>query len=748
MVSSRQYLGLLEKWLPFANSFIYKVTERPELEYFGTGYNNWAVQAHQKAFSAFAVCFADPELDENVCSMKKKEILEHALKMLRFNLESHIEGNYHCLDGTKWGHTWMSVLGMERMMHGIDAIKDYLTDYDWKLLKKVMVSESEWLVDEYYRDTPDRKGEILAGKTIHNHPESNIWNGAHLLRTVLMFPDVKRKSEYIEKATFFIINGISIASDAKCKKIVNGKPVSYWYRGDNFFSSFALNHHGYLNVGYMVICLSNIAMLHFAYKKRGLKAPDFIYRHIEKLWKLIKSCTFPDGRLCRIGGDTRIRYCYCQDYTVPVWLLIRDVLKDHDCEKFEQSWLKIVAKEMATNKDGSFLSVRCKDLSDNAPIYYTRLETDRACTLSMGAYWSRIFSNLRKRKTEKIYQLKQPWHDRYHGSCLVHGKNRIASWCFLSAQPPQGLCVPVKRSDIAEWRNNLAGFVSGYGRINYQTPVFHREFLFENGFAVCGETEVHSEQFISEGQFPEVLAKNTIIFVALPDDATCIVMQKCIAMLPLTYIKRAKGLFLNIPNDIFNDCCRNYWFEDGLRKICGPSKKPEKIVLNSHWLNIDDYLGIIGIYGSNHFLIYRPSKRQAGLKLNELEAESLGTGLFVDELCYPYFEKSAFEKGKDIFDICCVLLAGKNHKQTQLFSKKNIFMPQVVSNSDVRVVVIKGSDSKSYLLAVNFDKKKAEARLRLHGYKRARSFITGNIYSVASIVMSLSQKGIEFLRLE
>ncbi len=85
-----------------------------------------------------------------------------------------------------------------------------------------------------------------------------------------------------------------------------------------------------------MICLSNIAMLHFTYKKAGLKPPDFIYRHIEKLWRLVKSCTFPDGRLCRIGGDTRIRYCYCQDYAIPVWLLIKDLFGDRDCEEFEK----------------------------------------------------------------------------------------------------------------------------------------------------------------------------------------------------------------------------------------------------------------------------------------------------------------------------------------------------------------------------------------------------------------------------
>ena len=35
--------------------------------------------------------------------------------------------------------------------------------------------------------------------------------------------------------------------------LLDGKPVSEWFMGANFFPNYALDHHGYLNVGYMVI---------------------------------------------------------------------------------------------------------------------------------------------------------------------------------------------------------------------------------------------------------------------------------------------------------------------------------------------------------------------------------------------------------------------------------------------------------------------------------------------------------------
>ena len=73
---------------------------------------------------------------------------------------------------------------------------------------------------------------------------------------------------------------------------------------------------------------------------------------MKELWKLIRSCTFSDGRLLRIGGDSRARYCYCQDYALPMWALIEDFF-DEDCSELEIGWLKILKKETDVNGDGS-----------------------------------------------------------------------------------------------------------------------------------------------------------------------------------------------------------------------------------------------------------------------------------------------------------------------------------------------------------------------------------------------------------
>ena len=458
-------------------------------------------------------------------------------------------------------------------MHGIDAVKEHLSDSDRRLLRNVMAYESNWLLDYYYRSRPEEKGRVQAGTVENNDPEGNIWCGAHILRTAMMYPDEPRVNEYREKGIRFLVNGISLSSDAHSQEIVSGKPVSEWHIGANFFDSFALNHHRYLNIGYIVICLSNLAMLYFSYRLKGLPVPEFIYRHVESLWNLVKLCTFPDGRLCRIGGDTRIRYCYCQDYVIPVWLMISDLCGDKDCGKFEQGWLDIIRKEMDINGDGSFLSARCNWLAAVSPLYYTRLESDRAATLSMGAYWRRVLKISSASKKGNAGILKQFWYDEYHGACLQRGKNRISSFCWKAAQPPQGLCLPADRSDLAEWKCNCAGTVIGLGIVNYQKLINHKEYLFEGGFITAGQTEICSEDFIGEGQKPETVGKHTVIFASLPDDATVLLMQRCVSPGNRVYLKEIKGLLYNVPNDIFNDNVRSYYSEKGFYKSEGCSGK-------------------------------------------------------------------------------------------------------------------------------------------------------------------------------
>jgi hypothetical protein len=705
-ITSKQYLQVLEPFAKASQAWEYEIPGRPDLLVYGSGYSgNWPVQTQMKAVAGLAVLASDPAFDAARAGMSREAVLDRALRMLRYALQSHHSGSFHCCDNLTWGHSWISALGIERMMHAVEAIEDHLTDSDRERLRAVLVSESEWLID----------GWPVRGGTVENNvPESNAWNGAISLRTAEMYPDEPHAGDFREKGLSFLMNSISVAEDAVCRDIYDGRPVSEWFVGDNFFSSYALNHHRYMNVGYMVVTLSNIAMLHFLYKKLGRPAPQAVYHHVQDLWRLVKSLTFPDGRLARIGGDTRVRYCYCQDYAVPAWLMMADHFGDSDVIPFETGWLDIVGREMAANGDGTYLSQRCAELSQTSQTYYTRLESDRAAALSMGAYWRRVHSIAAEAERSEVdYTEPFAWHDEYHGSCFHRNKRRLASWTWRAAEPPQGLCVPVDASDTAEWRRNLSAQVVGEGANHESFVESHGELMFGGGFVTWGLMRTKSDKALEGGREDDPLALQHIVYAALPDGVTCVLVQFVRAPGNRVILRAAQGLGLQIPNDIFNGCSRVYHTALGSQIVQGFGSPAGVIETGSRWVNMDDKLGVCAVYGTDQIYIARPGRRQIGLRSGARLAVSHGGGmLYADELWGPYLVRmQSADAGSTILDAAFVLQAGVDHDATAAASAKSA---QVDTGSDaVRALIVEGRDGITYLLVASFADVECDVALAL-----------------------------------
>ncbi|HVX43663.1 MAG TPA: hypothetical protein VHC49_07245, partial [Mycobacteriales bacterium] len=159
-------LDSLGGWADFAERWW-----QPAGGYFGTGYNDWGVQTNQKYAGAMAVLGAlGPP------GARRNRAVERARAALRFSLDSHISGPGRCSDGTKWGHTWISPLGIERMMHGVALIEPTLDDSTVTAIERMLTSEADSLLET------DIVGDRWAVSR-RNVPESNLWKGALLWRT-------------------------------------------------------------------------------------------------------------------------------------------------------------------------------------------------------------------------------------------------------------------------------------------------------------------------------------------------------------------------------------------------------------------------------------------------------------------------------------------------------------------------------------------------------------------------------------
>lgn len=692
--SHLDYLRILERWPAYAERFWWNDPARPDLGCFGSGYNSWGVQTNQKYLGAMAVLATHPELDEAAAGCSREAILDRALRALRYSLATHVSGDHHCSDGTRWGHTWISALGIERMMHGVEALEEHLTDLDLAGLRRMLISEADALLAMEVQGTKwARDG--------GNKPESNIWNGAILARVCRMYPDDARVPDWMEKAHRFLMNGISIAADALDEREVAGRPIREWHVGPNFFDHYALDHHGYLNVGYMVICLSNIAFLHFACATHGWAPPESLHHHAADLWGLLKRLLFADGRLLRIGGDSRQRYCYCQDYLLPTLLYCAHYLDDAHATELEAGALDLIRQEQAASGDGSFHSRRLGRILEINPYYYTRLESDKAVVLSMGAYWRRRCRIApTPAKVEYEDAVAGGWEEPEHGAVFHRSKRRLASWSWRAREAPQGLCLPPTSGHLAEWCENLGGRVRLLGEQGSRTVLEHQQWSFPGGFLTTGTMADSTKAVLPEGWISPERAAHRYAVAALPDDRTLVVLEYCRVGIR-AYLTEAKGLKLNIPNDLFNDFRRTYRTASSIVVTTGDAAGSRS--LESSWANIDDALGVVGLYGADSLWLFQAGRRRAS---------GYGESLYYDEVCFPCRTGMwSVDHGSVILDCGSLVLSGVTAEETESAGQQ-AWVP-ACEDPLIRAVVVGGGDGHTYLLVVHFGDRETETAVEL-----------------------------------
>ena len=437
----------LVKALPSVMSRIRRHAGDSSLAYYGPGESgHWAVQMNQQAAAALAVLADTPETELAAAGVSARELSDTALALFRYSLRTHATGDLACTDGRKWGRTWISVLGLERSVAGELLVEPRFTADDLARLKALLVDESRFRLEKY---------PIRAGVFKDNVPESNLWNGSVMFRTAWSYPDLPDCDALLGKAAKLMLNGLTSPADAH----------ESWFVGANFSRNWALDHHGYLNVGYMYECLSNLAFLYFDCLERGRKVPPELMHNAEELWRVCKRLTFPDGRICRIGGDTRSRRTYCQLFAMQGWLFAAHAFKDGDALRFEREYLAKIVAEQSANADGSYFGTRLGNVRDSSFYYYSRLEADALLAVASSLHWHRRHkfpSAAGRVDTSRV----EAWRDEGEHAIFLRGPKSFRSAAFRSqtgfdqrGQMPNVVCAPTDRSDLAEWSANLVGKV-------------------------------------------------------------------------------------------------------------------------------------------------------------------------------------------------------------------------------------------------------------------------------------------------
>jgi len=717
---------LLADWSNHSERYWYSLDKR--IGCYGTGYNSWGVQTNQKYLAAMATLGVLGKDAIGIDEATGAKARERALAALRFSLHSHLTGDGKCTDGTQWGHTWISALGIERMMHGVYLLEPFMSDEDTADLRRMLTSEADWLLNDFYIHDNINIVADPWNSSGANVPESNLWNGALLWRAAQMYPESKDADAWRERAHRFLINAVSVADDATDERIVAGKSVSERNVGANFHPNYALDHHGYLNVGYMVICVSNAAMLYFDMTSLGLDVPESLYHHQADLWRVLRKLIFADGRLARLGGDTRLRYTYCQEYLLPSLVFAGTRLGEPFADDLISAQLELIEREAKFTGDGGFYGKRLAQLAKSNPYYYTRLESDRACVLGMLAAYLRTDRECDANEEPPITSAitvsgdtfeesaAGSWCDPDHGVVMHRCATRLASFAWRAHGLAQGMCQPPDDGHLADWSQNLGGRIRFFGddgiirggQTQTRELIAYNIDQFEGGFVTSGSLYEGVGVSFEEGWSAEKSALHAIAFVALGDAHTCIGLQYCRTLNHRSYVAAIKGMHLNLPNDLYNDFCRRLYCETGEFALECPPEADRVISLESNWVNIDGRVGVTGIYGGGCMAVHQSSQRRGG-KFKSL---------YVDEVCYPcLMETGSVEPDTPILDVGWAVISESDAATTRSFAGDCEVLHK---EGRVRAVCVRGVDGRLYAVLANFDS--SDVEFQADGlFRRARS---------------------------
>lgn len=692
MLNEKTYIDLMA---PFYNMVKREIRSNGDLTYYGTGEaGHWAIQSNFNVAGALAVLGTTGE-NTSVC---KDEVLELAMKLFRYNLATHQTGTQKCSCGNQWGRSWITVLGLERMIPAQLVMEKFFTDSDREAFRKLRLDEADWLLEGF----PTVAG--MENSSGRNKPESSFWNGSFLFRTAMDYDDAPNKDAYLEKAYGLLLNAISHPLDSSSGKLFRNKALKDWNVGSNFTDNYSLDHHGYMNVGYSIVTLSHAAYLYFCCKARNWDFPPEAALHVKDLWDVVKNFIFPDGRLLRIGGDTRARYCYCQMYLLPVLLMMEDLYGEKESAAWEKGMLQILKNERSCNKDGSFFGTRLSGMQHQSRFYYTRLESDPFAVLGAGAAIRRSFPLLQAADAP-MTAAPAVWSDDFHGADMIRCEKIVRSMVTSGAEGPVALAVPLHRSDMAEWCGNGYAQLQGHFMVSKKISSWHTAFT--GGFVNTGSSRWIEAAPWGEGEGQYPVAVTHYACAALPDGKSMVILEKTEAVKEHCLVSLRTAAW-KIPNDLHNADLRSFYGENfrvDLRKLSGAGV----VETGSRWINVDNELTLCLGYGANSWKINAPDHSMGVIKsFNSM------TSLYVNELCAAIENTPQIRRmpGEIIADTAYTVTAGVTSSAGEVCPVKALPAPE-----EIRAVELTDAAGVRWCFAANFSSEETvwNGKTILHG---------------------------------
>ena len=168
------------------------------------------------------------------------------------------------------------------------------------------------------------------------------------------------------------------------------------------------------------------------------------------------------------------------------------------------------------------------------------------------------------------------------------------------------------------------------------------------------------------------------------------------------YLRRVRGLALSVPNDVFNGFSRTLHTADGKRTLAAIPEAFERVGNAGNWLNLDDKLGVVSVYGGNPEVARLPG-RQIPLNIWNSEGPKPGGGyLYCEEIAQGVQEGLKYYGPRETIFDCAAVVMTADASATAAYAGADGAAQVDAGDPHLRAVKVKGGDGASWLILVNF----------------------------------------------
>jgi hypothetical protein len=590
--------------------------------YFGDGSSSEnGIRTNSNLVFAIAVLLAQKQ-EIDICDDLRTTLTVKLRQLVRYLASSHVTANGTCADKGRWGLSWQSSWWATKLALGVDIARDRLEACDIEAVHALVAAEANRHLDRL----------IPTGLAEDTKAEETAWDAEILAVALALEKDHICASKWNQRLIEFGINTFSRPSDRSNHTKVDGITLSDALRSCNIHEDGSLENHGTTHFCYVASPLISKAWCAFALRRASLPVPTALFHNVEYVWRFAEP-TFLTNRFAYLGGQDWARYTYGEYFILPALPFLASINCGQRTTEILHQRLKLMLEESTRNSDGSFFGTRFTQGQYNGQ--YAKYETDcfASVALSLEMLTSQNFVTGPTEELPRSVIVTSPeaqcCYARYHDLFMSF------AWSTLTRQVPNVTFLPLSDDSLVDWHEaNLLGSV---------------KFLKPTKWVGVKAMEAHPDGLRIEGSHAirnlrgDTLAEHEIF--ATLNDGVMKISSRYTSRRKLVAV-HLTGLNWHIPNDIFNQCCRNYFFGSLNGDISSfesrsQKKLPKRSMSRFHklrqklqiygevkplgmsrWLNVDNKVGIIFQKNQEFVLRRYPFKKAPWQSLNieQLEA--------------------------------------------------------------------------------------------------------------------------------